>query len=160
MHRRASSDGASRTGCWASPSRTASCGPRTGELRETAIAFLGISDWKFVGPISSATRSSSTIASPSCATASRGPTQAIATFEVEVVNQDERVVQRRPQGVAGVKEPLTPSRPSGMRPQPGPPDMATATAAAPSGDAQGGVPISIGASRRCSARTRTTRFAR
>ena len=25
--------------------------PRTGELRETAIAFLGISDWKFVGPI-------------------------------------------------------------------------------------------------------------
>ena len=24
--------------------------PRTGELRETAIAFLGISDWKFVGP--------------------------------------------------------------------------------------------------------------
>ena len=25
--------------------------PRTGELRETAIAFLGISDWRFVGPI-------------------------------------------------------------------------------------------------------------
>src|SRR5262245_12963496 len=25
--------------------------PRTGELRETAIAFLGINDWKFVGPI-------------------------------------------------------------------------------------------------------------
>ena len=25
--------------------------PRTGELRETAIAFLGIDDWKFVGPI-------------------------------------------------------------------------------------------------------------
>ena len=24
---------------------------RTGELRETAIAFLGISDWKFLGPI-------------------------------------------------------------------------------------------------------------
>ena len=24
---------------------------RTGELRETAIAFLGITDWKFVGPI-------------------------------------------------------------------------------------------------------------
>jgi acyl dehydratase len=25
--------------------------PRTGELRETAVAFLGISDWRFVGPI-------------------------------------------------------------------------------------------------------------
>ena len=25
--------------------------PRTGELRETAIAFLGITDWKFTGPI-------------------------------------------------------------------------------------------------------------
>ena len=25
--------------------------PRTGELRETAVAFLGIQDWKFVGPI-------------------------------------------------------------------------------------------------------------
>ncbi len=25
--------------------------PRTGELRETAIAFLGIEDWRFVGPI-------------------------------------------------------------------------------------------------------------
>ncbi len=24
---------------------------RTGELRETAIAFLGIEDWRFVGPI-------------------------------------------------------------------------------------------------------------
>ena len=25
--------------------------PRTGELRETAIAFLGIGEWKFLGPI-------------------------------------------------------------------------------------------------------------
>src|SRR5262249_24542608 len=25
--------------------------PRTGEFRETAIAFLGINEWKFVGPI-------------------------------------------------------------------------------------------------------------
>jgi len=32
--------------------------PRTGELRETAIAFLGISDWRFMGRSSSATRSS------------------------------------------------------------------------------------------------------
>src|SRR5262249_56215986 len=25
--------------------------PRTGELRETAVAFLGIADWRFVAPI-------------------------------------------------------------------------------------------------------------
>ena len=32
--------------------------PRTGELRETAIAFLGIAEWKLSAPSSSVTRSS------------------------------------------------------------------------------------------------------
>ena len=48
--RTASSGAASRTECSGSRTRTDSMWARTGELRETAIAFLGIGDWKFVGP--------------------------------------------------------------------------------------------------------------
>jgi acyl dehydratase len=56
---------------------------RTGELRDTAIAFLGIGEWKFLQPIFIGDTIFVTIGSPSFATASR--TRAIATFDVELV---------------------------------------------------------------------------
>jgi acyl dehydratase len=66
---------------------------RTGELRDCAIAFLGISDWRFRGPIflGDTIRVRYTI-SELRESASR-PGQAIATFDVKVLNQDDEVVQ-------------------------------------------------------------------
>jgi acyl dehydratase len=68
--------------------------PRTGELRETAIAFLGISDWRFVGPIFIGDTLFVNYRIAELRDSKSRPTQAIATFDVELVNQDDRVVQR------------------------------------------------------------------
>lgn len=68
--------------------------PRTGELRETAIAFLGISDWKFVAPIFLGDTIFVNYRLSELRDSRSRPTQAIATFEVSVVDQDERVVQQ------------------------------------------------------------------
>ena len=80
---------------------------RTGELRETAIAFLGINDWRFVGPIFVG----DTIFVNYCIAELRDskskPTQAIAIFDVEVVTHDDRVVQRGRKALLVSKVPLT-----------------------------------------------------
>jgi acyl dehydratase len=68
--------------------------PRTGELRETAIAFLGISEWKFLGPIFVGDTIFVNYAICELRDSKSRPTQAIANFDVAVVNQDEQVVQR------------------------------------------------------------------
>ena len=67
---------------------------RTGELREIAIAFLGITDWKFVGPIYVNDTIFVNYALADLRDSKSRPTQAIASFDVEVVNQHEAVVQR------------------------------------------------------------------
>src|SRR5437016_12997270 len=67
---------------------------RTGELRETAIAFLGISDWRFVGPIFIGDTIFVNYALIELRDSASRPTQAIATFDVELVKQDGSVVQR------------------------------------------------------------------
>jgi acyl dehydratase len=67
---------------------------RTGELREIAIAFLGITDWKFVGPIYLNDTIFVNYALVDLRDSKSRPTQAIASFDVEVVNQHEAVVQR------------------------------------------------------------------
>src|SRR5689334_23068378 len=66
---------------------------RTGELRETAVAFLGITDWKFVGPIFIGDTIFVNYRIAGLRDSKSKPTQAIATFDVEVVNQDGIVVQ-------------------------------------------------------------------
>jgi acyl dehydratase len=66
---------------------------RTGELRETAIAFLGITDWKFVGPIFVGDTMFVNYRIADLRDSKSKPTQAIATFDVEVVTQDNRIVQ-------------------------------------------------------------------
>ena len=80
--------------------------PRTGELRETAIAFLGISDWRFVGPIFIGDTIFVNYVLTELRDSASRPTQAIATFDVEVVNQDGRVAQRGKKVLLVSKVPL------------------------------------------------------
>jgi len=79
---------------------------RTGELRETAIAFLGIDEWKFVGPIFIGDTIFVNYSISELRDSKSRPTQAIAVFDVAVVNQDERVVQQGKKALLLSKVPL------------------------------------------------------
>ena len=81
--------------------------PRTGELRETAIAFLGITDWKFTGPIFVGDTMFVNYRIAELRDSKSKPTQAIAIFDVEVVTHDDRVVQRGRKALLVSKVPLT-----------------------------------------------------
>lgn len=80
--------------------------PRTGELRETAIAFLGISDWKFVGPIFVGDTIFVNYRIAELRDSRSKPTQAVATFDVAVVKQDDTVVQQGRKALLMSKVPL------------------------------------------------------
>ncbi len=80
--------------------------PRTGELRETAIAFLGIEDWRFVGPIFVGDTIFVEYEIASLRDSKSRPTQAIATFDVKLVNQDGAVVQQGRKALLVSKVPL------------------------------------------------------
>jgi acyl dehydratase len=79
---------------------------RTGELRETAIAFLGISDWRFVGPIFIGDTIFVNYRLAELRDSKSRPTQAIATFDVELVNQKGTVVQQGRKALLVSKVPL------------------------------------------------------
>ena len=79
---------------------------RTGELRETAIAFLGIDDWRFVGPIFVGDTIFVNYRIAELRDSRSRPQQAIATFDVELVNQDGTVVQRGQKALLVSKVPL------------------------------------------------------
>lgn len=79
---------------------------RTGELRETAVAFLGIGDWRFVGPIFVGDTIFVNYRIAELRDSASKPSQAIATFDVEVVDQDARVVQRGRKALLMSKVPL------------------------------------------------------
>ena len=79
---------------------------RTGELRETAIAFLGITDWKFAGPILIGDTIFVNYRIAELRDSKSRPTQAIATFDVEIVNQDGTVVQQGRKALLVSKVPL------------------------------------------------------
>jgi acyl dehydratase len=79
---------------------------RTGELRETAVAFLGINDWKFVGPIFVGDTIFVNYEICELRESKSRPTQAIATFDVAIVNQDDRVVQSGRKALLVSKVPL------------------------------------------------------
>jgi len=81
--------------------------PRTGELRDTAIAFLGITDWKFTGPIFVGDTIFVNYRIAELRDSNSKPTQAIAIFDVEVVTHDDRVVQRGRKALLVSKVPLT-----------------------------------------------------
>src|SRR5436190_6573527 len=80
---------------------------RTGELRQTAIAFLGINEWKFVGPIFVGDTIFVNYRIAELRDSKSKPGQAIAVFDVEVVTQDKRVVQRGTKALLVSKTPLT-----------------------------------------------------
>src|SRR5262245_30489795 len=80
---------------------------RTGELRETAIAFLGINEWKFMGPIFVGDTIFVNYRIAELRDSKSKPTQAIAIFDVEVETQDKRVVQRGRKALLVSKVPLT-----------------------------------------------------
>ena len=84
---------------------------RTGELRETAVAFLGIDEWKFVAPIFIGDTIFDYRIAELRDSRSR-PTQAIATFDVDVVNQDGVMVQRGRKALLVSKVPLSAVRAS------------------------------------------------
>jgi acyl dehydratase len=79
---------------------------RTGELRETAVAFLGIEDWRFLGPIFVGDTIFVDYEIAELRDSRSRPTQAIATFEVAVVNQDGAAVQRGRKALLVSKVPL------------------------------------------------------
>lgn len=79
---------------------------RTGELRDTAIAFLGINDWKFAAPIYVGDTIFVNYSIAELRDSKSKPTQAIAVFDVEVVNQDGTVCQRGRKALLMSKVPL------------------------------------------------------
>jgi acyl dehydratase len=81
--------------------------PRTGELRDTAVAFLGINEWKFVGPLFIGDTMFVNYTLAELRDSKSRPTQAIAVFEVSVVNQDDQVVQQGRKALLVSKVPLT-----------------------------------------------------
>lgn len=79
---------------------------RTGELRETAIAFLGINDWKFAAPLFVGDTMFVNYTIRELRDSRSKPTQAVALFDVEVVNQSGEVVQRGTKALLCSKVPL------------------------------------------------------
>lgn len=79
---------------------------RTGELRETAIAFLGIGEWKFVGPIFIGDTIFVNYRIVELRDSKSKPAQAIANFAVEIVNQNEEIVQKGTKALLVSKVPL------------------------------------------------------
>lgn len=79
---------------------------RTGELRETAIAFLGITDWKFVNPIFIGDTIFVNYWIIEIRDSKSRPNQAIATFEVELVDQNGKVLQKGRKALLVSKTPL------------------------------------------------------
>ena len=79
---------------------------RTGELRETAVAFLGIGDWRFVAPIFVGDTIFVDYRIAELRDSKSKPAQAIATFDVDVVNQRGEVVQRGRKALLVSKVPL------------------------------------------------------
>jgi acyl dehydratase len=89
--------------------------PRTGELRETAVAFLGINEWKFVGPIFVGDTIFVNYELTELRDSKSRPTQAVAVFDVSVVNQDNKVVQQGKKALLVSKVPLTAIAASGKQ---------------------------------------------
>jgi hypothetical protein len=78
-----------------------------------AVAFLGITDWRFVGPIFIGDTIFVNYVLTELRDSASRPTQAIATFDVELVNQDGGVAQRDHRSI--IRRPRSPARPAESR---------------------------------------------
>jgi len=79
---------------------------RSGELREVAVAFLGIDNWRFVEPVFVGDTIFVNYRLSALRDSRSRPHQAIANFDVEVVNQHNKVVQRGQKALLLAKTPL------------------------------------------------------
>jgi len=79
---------------------------RTGELRETAVAFLGIGDWRFLAPLFVGDTIFVDYQITEIRDSRSRAEQAIATFDVQLLNQQGSVLQRGIKALLVSKVPL------------------------------------------------------
>jgi acyl dehydratase len=80
--------------------------PRTNALRDVAIAFLGIADWRFRGPIFLGDTIHVYYKLVELRDSRSRPSEAIATFEVKLINDRGEVVQEGRKALLVSKVPL------------------------------------------------------
>ncbi len=80
--------------------------PRTNALRDIAVAFLGLSDWRFRGPIFLGDTIYVVYRVAELRDSRSQPGQAIVTFEVELRNDDGEIVQQGRKALLVSKTPL------------------------------------------------------
>lgn len=80
--------------------------PRTNSLRECAIAFLGIGEWRFRGPIFLGDTIRVRYAISELRSSRSNPDQGIATFSVQVIKVSGEVVQEGTKALLMSKVPL------------------------------------------------------
>jgi acyl dehydratase len=80
--------------------------PRTGELRDCAIAFLGIGDWRFVAPLFIGDTMFVRYTVAELRESRSQPDKAIATFDVRIVNQHDETIQQGRKALLVSKTPL------------------------------------------------------
>ncbi len=80
--------------------------PRTNSLRQTAVAFLGISDWRFRGPIFVGDTLFVEYEIAAMRDSKSNPDQGIVTFDVKVVNQNGETLQQGQKVLLCSKVPL------------------------------------------------------
>lgn len=90
---------------------------RTGDLREIAIAFLGINDWRFVAPIFIGDTIFVNYVLSNLRDSKSAPDQSVATFAVELINQHGDTVQKGQKVLLVSKVPLNAVAASQQTPQ-------------------------------------------
>jgi len=81
--------------------------PRTGALRDIAIAFLGISEWRFRNPIFLGDTIRVRYRLAELRDSRTYPDQAIATFDVVVLNEDGQTLQEGRKALMVSRHPLS-----------------------------------------------------
>jgi acyl dehydratase len=83
--------------------------PRTNQLRDCAIALLGVNDWRFRGPIFIGDTIRVAYEIADMRDSRSNPDQAIVTFDVRVLNDRDEVVQTGQKVLLVSKVPLAAS---------------------------------------------------
>jgi acyl dehydratase len=80
--------------------------PRTGAMRDIAVALLGVSDWRFRRPIFLGDTIHVRYRIAEMRDSRRYPDQAIVTFEVSLLGEDDAVLQEGRKALLVSKRPL------------------------------------------------------
>ena len=100
--------------------------PRTGEMRDIAVAFLGLSDWRFRRPVFLGETVHVRYRIAEMRDSRTYPDQAIVTFEVQLMGEDGEVRQEGRKALLVSKRPLAAAVGDGPEPggSSGPPSAA------------------------------------